>query len=232
MWASPRAPGSRPLRTRSRGPRAHYRFRLAPASVESSTSPAGCCSCETSGEAPRPMPLQPTSCDGACARVQPDPVAVPSRGNIDGNIQIVQSVHNRPCDHTIWTLLHDLDGSTLCVTRLRAWSGITGWRFESSSAHQKALHSGAFLFHDRRGKAVENIRGNTPKACVFSIEATGDPLWRRSLRLSPPQRAGRPLPASARHDARLRDAANDGSGTCKRRSRPKRTSRRFQRTAH
>jgi hypothetical protein len=24
------------------------------------------------------------------------------------------------------------------VTRLRAWSGITGWRFESSSAHRKA----------------------------------------------------------------------------------------------
>ncbi len=35
----------------------------------------------------------------------------------------------------IWTLLHDLDVFDSWVTRLRAWSGITGWRFESSSAH-------------------------------------------------------------------------------------------------
>src|SRR5436190_5588708 len=55
----------------------------------------------------------------------------------------------RPRDHTIWTLLHDLHGSTLWVTRLRAWSGATGWRFESSSAHEKALHSGAFALSRR-----------------------------------------------------------------------------------
>jgi hypothetical protein len=52
------------------------------------------------------------------------------------NIQIVQYVHSVPRDHTIWTLLHDLDGSRLRPTRLRAWSGTTGWRFESTSAHR------------------------------------------------------------------------------------------------
>ena len=70
--------------------------------------------------------------------------AVPARGNIRGNIQIVRYVHivrapgrsGRSGAHT--------DGYDTRVTRLRAWSGITGWRFESSSAHRKALHSGAF----------------------------------------------------------------------------------------
>jgi hypothetical protein len=37
-----------------------------------------------------------------------------------------------------------LDGFDTRVTRLRAWSRLTGWRFESSSAHRKALQSGAF----------------------------------------------------------------------------------------
>ena len=34
--------------------------------------------------------------------------------------------------------LDALDGSDTWVTRLRAWSGITGWRFESSSAHRES----------------------------------------------------------------------------------------------
>jgi len=41
----------------------------------------------------------------------------------------------RPRRRTIWTLLHDLDVYDTRVTRLRAWSRLTGWRFESSSAH-------------------------------------------------------------------------------------------------
>jgi hypothetical protein len=40
--------------------------------------------------------------------------------------------------------LEALDRYDTRVTGLRAWSGITGWRFESSSAHRKALHRGAF----------------------------------------------------------------------------------------
>src|SRR5215217_6128560 len=60
----------------------------------------------------------------------------------------------------MWTLLHDLDGSTLCVTRLRAWSGITGWRFESSSAHQKALHGGASVLSIPTCRTRRRARGN------------------------------------------------------------------------
>ena len=61
----------------------------------------------------------------------------------------------RPRDQTIWTLLHDLDGSTLSRARLRAWSGITGWRFESSSAHRaKAPHVRAFVVRARRGPST------------------------------------------------------------------------------
>src|SRR3954452_19896383 len=38
------------------------------------------------------------------------------------------------------------DGGIGRRARLRAWSGITGWRFESSSAHQeKGPHRRAFL---------------------------------------------------------------------------------------
>jgi hypothetical protein len=40
--------------------------------------------------------------------------------------------------------LDALDGYDTRVTRLRAWSRLTGWRLESSSAHRKALHSGPF----------------------------------------------------------------------------------------
>ena len=41
------------------------------------------------------------------------------------------------------------DGGIGRRARLRAWSGITGWRFESSSAHRKALRSGAFRVLER-----------------------------------------------------------------------------------
>jgi hypothetical protein len=42
---------------------------------------------------------------------------------------------DRPRARTIRTIWRDSDGYDSRVTRLRAWSGITGWRFESSSAH-------------------------------------------------------------------------------------------------
>jgi hypothetical protein len=44
---------------------------------------------------------------------------------------------HRPRAGTIRTIWHALGGYDTRVTRLRAWSGITGWRrFESSSAHK------------------------------------------------------------------------------------------------
>ncbi len=43
---------------------------------------------------------------------------------------------------TIRTIWRDRDGYDTRVTRLRAWSGITGWRFESSSAHRKPCKAG------------------------------------------------------------------------------------------
>ena len=56
----------------------------------------------------------------------------------------------RPHFGTIRTIWCDSDGYDTRVTRLRAWSRITGWRFESSSAHRKALHSGAFRVLGKR----------------------------------------------------------------------------------
>jgi hypothetical protein len=51
----------------------------------------------------------------------------------------------RPDLRTKWTVWRALDASDTRVTRLRAWSRLTGWRFESSSAHLKALQRGAFF---------------------------------------------------------------------------------------
>jgi hypothetical protein len=76
-----------------------------------------------------------------------------------------------PRDHTIWTLLDDLDGPTLCRARLRAWSGITGWRFESSSAHHaKAPLVGAFC----RSGVTWTRRGGT-------FVATPSGKWRTTV---------------------------------------------------
>ena len=51
---------------------------------------------------------------------------------------------HRPRNWTIRTIWHASDGYDSRVTRLRAWSGLTGWRFESSSAHRKALQKQSF----------------------------------------------------------------------------------------
>jgi hypothetical protein len=53
---------------------------------------------------------------------------------------------HRPKAQTYRTIWRDSDVSDTRVTRLRAWSRLTGWRFESSSAHRKALHGRAFVF--------------------------------------------------------------------------------------
>jgi hypothetical protein len=51
----------------------------------------------------------------------------------------------RPRAGTVRTIWRGTDGYDTPVTRLRAWSRLTGWRFESSSAHQKALPRRAFF---------------------------------------------------------------------------------------
>jgi hypothetical protein len=58
---------------------------------------------------------------------------------------------------TIW---RDWDGYDTRVTRLRAWSRLSGWRFESSSAHRKALHSGAFRVSVPQCRTGSPERGN------------------------------------------------------------------------
>ena len=69
------------------------------------------------------------------------------RGNIRGNIRIVRCVRIVPHVGTIRTVWRDADGYDTRVTRLRAWSGITGWRFESSSAHERRPRlAGLLLF--------------------------------------------------------------------------------------
>ena len=86
---------------------------------------------------------------------------VPARGNIRGNIQIIRCVRIVRDVGTIRTIWHATDGYDTRVTRLRAWSGITGWRFESSSAHRaKAPHSGAFRVLDDHSPASASARGN------------------------------------------------------------------------
>src|SRR5215207_2339763 len=53
------------------------------------------------------------------------------------------------------------DGGIGRRARLRAWSGITGWRFESSSAHHRKPRSGGvFSFLDRPHKRGQLSRGN------------------------------------------------------------------------
>jgi hypothetical protein len=67
---------------------------------------------------------------------------------------------DRPDPRTMWTFWRALDGYDRRDTRLRAWSGITGWRFESSSAHLKAPQTGAFLFAGCRLRRSARVRGN------------------------------------------------------------------------
>ena len=56
----------------------------------------------------------------------------------------------RPHAGTIRTIWHGTDGYDPRVARLRAWSGITGWRFESCSAHaREAPRCGAFSLPGR-----------------------------------------------------------------------------------
>ena len=70
----------------------------------------------------------------------------------------------RPDPCSFWTLAHDLDVSDTWVRRLRAWSTLSGWRFESSSAHWKATHLRGFR-RQRGGTCSQrrdHIRGQTP----------------------------------------------------------------------
>jgi hypothetical protein len=100
----------------------------------------------------------------------------------------------RPRDHTIWTLLHDLDGSTLRPTRSRAWSGITGWRFEPSSAHAaKAPHVGAFVVLGSRGRAGGRTFVATPSGKWRTASSPHDPnlLPERRLRSQRTSRASK-----------------------------------------
>ena len=67
---------------------------------------------------------------------------------------------DRPCVHIVQIpgrsgrSGRDMDGSDTWVTRLRAWSGMTGWRFESSSAHLQSPASGGFAALRRDGAGV------------------------------------------------------------------------------
>ena len=69
----------------------------------------------------------------------------------------------RPRGGTIRTIWHATDGYDTRVTRLRAWSGITGWRFESSSAHvAKAPRGGAFSLVGVAGRRRGELLAATP----------------------------------------------------------------------
>jgi len=75
---------------------------------------------------------------------------------------------HRPPTGTLWTIWRDSDGYGTRDTRLRAWSGITGWRFESSSAHDaKAPRGGAVV-----------VRGAVTPRPGPSFMATASDKWR------------------------------------------------------
>jgi hypothetical protein len=114
------------------------------------------------------------------------------------------------------------DGSDTRVTRLRAWSGITGWRFESSSAHGKPpAQRGVPAPAGTRAAPVSqdggSARGNTgsPRRHLklfsqdsrFSLDAVP-----RVPRLSGPRGADR----RSRRPLLRRDARSDGG--CPRRT--------------
>jgi hypothetical protein len=81
----------------------------------------------------------------------------------------------RPRAGTIRTIWHATDVYDSRVTRLRAWSGITGWRFESSSAHV----------------------AKAPRGGAFSLVGTGSPGWGRVSRGNAFGNWGRVCPQSA-----------------------------------
>jgi hypothetical protein len=64
----------------------------------------------------------------------------------------------RPRFGTIRTIWRDWDGSDSRVTRLRAWSRLTGWRFESSSAHQRRPGYAGLSRPNRRRAAARRDR--------------------------------------------------------------------------
>src|SRR5688572_18024151 len=67
----------------------------------------------------------------------------------------------RPHFGTYRTIWRHPDGYDTWVTRLRAWSTLSGWRFESSSAHRKAPHSWAFRVLGEGTVGLVLDRGNT-----------------------------------------------------------------------
>ena len=101
----------------------------------------------------------------------------------------------RPRGWTIWMFLHDLDVIDTRLPRLRAWSGLTGCRFESSSAHRKALQSRAF-------RIVRATPWPAPRA-VATLVAT-------SARLPRPKRGG----CSIREFGRARQPSSPDTECC------------------
>jgi hypothetical protein len=81
------------------------------------------------------------------------------------------------------------DVSDTRVTRLRAWSGITGWRFESSSAHTKAPRLQGFrrlrvaACREPREQIRGNIRGPVRSSVVRPAYAArvGRTYWIRGF---------------------------------------------------
>jgi hypothetical protein len=89
---------------------------------------------------------KPASASPSWRLPAPEPPAR-SRGNIRGNIQIVHCVHSvqkRGRSGRYGRIGHPR-------YRVEAWSGITGWRFESCSAHlSEAPRARAFVVPGRR----------------------------------------------------------------------------------
>src|SRR3954454_17321449 len=65
------------------------------------------------------------------------PAIAPAVGNNFENGQSAKCVSSVAGARRFVALECGIDRATIPETRLRAWSGITGWRFESSSAHRE-----------------------------------------------------------------------------------------------
>src|SRR5690242_14509655 len=130
------------------------------------------------------------------------PVAVSSRGGRTcvRTRYLPPRTDSTPLSPQGYTRRSRADGGIGRRARLRAWSGLTGWRFESSSAHlERPRVAGLFAFEGREFRRWRDLpprRGAS--STVDLIDALADPVGRdlnvRKLELDRAPRVGGKTP--------------------------------------
>jgi hypothetical protein len=92
------------------------------------------------------------------------------RENRFGNVHAVRPVQIVQSRRRVVTIWRGMDAMGRRWVGLRAWSGITGWRFESSSAHSRKSPpaAGSFVWAAPRASALR--RGWTRGSCSPPVE--------------------------------------------------------------